>query len=247
MSLFEKFFAPVIGGIADNLFAKNRQDSAQEFSAQQFATRYQTTVKDMEAAGLNPALAYQQGGGSPPAGIVSSPGNNFTQASALIGAQIAQAQAQASSATAQARKTNAEAAITEKYGFNQAEATLGQTLQNSSLSAVQTQKVMDETRRIIEDINRAPFERDKLKAAAHALTHQGNLAQAQSLSEDERKKVLQQQIQLIVQQTGLAQNQAALAGLDVAAAKSADNLGREFGQYGPIIKMILDAIRIAKR
>lgn len=36
------------------------------WSAQQFASRYQTTTKDMQAAGLNPMLAYSQGGGSPP-------------------------------------------------------------------------------------------------------------------------------------------------------------------------------------
>lgn len=41
---------------------------ANAFSAQQFANRYQTTVKDMEAAGLSPMLAYGQGGGSPPTG-----------------------------------------------------------------------------------------------------------------------------------------------------------------------------------
>lgn len=44
-------------------------DQANAFSAQQFATRYQTTVKDMEAAGLNPMLAYSQGGGSPPTAV----------------------------------------------------------------------------------------------------------------------------------------------------------------------------------
>lgn len=32
--------------------------SQNQFSAQQFATRYQTTVKDLQAAGLNPMLAY---------------------------------------------------------------------------------------------------------------------------------------------------------------------------------------------
>lgn len=41
---------------------------ANAFSAQQFASRYQTTVKDMQAAGLSPMLAYGQGGGSPPTG-----------------------------------------------------------------------------------------------------------------------------------------------------------------------------------
>jgi hypothetical protein len=39
---------------------------ANALSQRQFETRYQTTVKDMQAAGLNPMLAYSQGGGSPP-------------------------------------------------------------------------------------------------------------------------------------------------------------------------------------
>jgi len=58
----------VFGGERRNQAQAEQAQAANAFSAQQFATRYQTTVKDMEAAGLNPMLAYSQGGGSPPSG-----------------------------------------------------------------------------------------------------------------------------------------------------------------------------------
>ena len=51
-----------------NTAAQQRQDQANAFNAQQYATRYQTTVKDLAAAGLNPMLAYGQGPGSAPQG-----------------------------------------------------------------------------------------------------------------------------------------------------------------------------------
>lgn len=44
-------------------------NQANTFSAQQYANRYQTTVKDLEAAGLNPMLAYGAGAGSPPSAV----------------------------------------------------------------------------------------------------------------------------------------------------------------------------------
>ena len=59
----------LIGGERTNQAAADRAESAQNFSAQQYATRYQTTVKDLEAAGLNPMLAYSQGPGSSPTGV----------------------------------------------------------------------------------------------------------------------------------------------------------------------------------
>ncbi|WNK13175.1 MAG: DNA pilot protein [Microvirus sp.] len=66
----------VIGGAMDMFGQKQTNDTSRDmmnqsnaFSANQFATRYQTTVKDLEAAGLNPMLAYGQGGGSPPSAV----------------------------------------------------------------------------------------------------------------------------------------------------------------------------------
>lgn len=59
----------VLGQSSANAANRQMMNEANQFNAQQFATRYQTTVKDLEAAGLNPMLAYGQGGGSPPTAV----------------------------------------------------------------------------------------------------------------------------------------------------------------------------------
>ena len=57
------------GGIDTNQANADAAQAAMNFSASQYATRYQTTVKDLEAAGLSPMLAYSQGAGTPPTGV----------------------------------------------------------------------------------------------------------------------------------------------------------------------------------
>lgn len=57
-----------IGAERANASREQIAADANAFSAQQYASRYQTTVKDMQAAGLNPMLAYSQGAGSAPTG-----------------------------------------------------------------------------------------------------------------------------------------------------------------------------------
>jgi hypothetical protein len=55
-----------LGQSSANQSNRDLMNQANAFSQEQFATRYQTTVKDLQAAGLNPMLAYAQGGGSAP-------------------------------------------------------------------------------------------------------------------------------------------------------------------------------------
>jgi hypothetical protein len=58
--------ATVGGGIDTNSANAARADASNEWSAAQYASRYQTQVADLKAAGLNPMLAYQQSPGSAP-------------------------------------------------------------------------------------------------------------------------------------------------------------------------------------
>ena len=66
----------LVGGLFSNESNRDIANQANQFSAQQYATRYQTTVKDMQAAGLSPMLAYSQGAGSAPSGQVGAAQQN---------------------------------------------------------------------------------------------------------------------------------------------------------------------------
>jgi hypothetical protein len=70
-------------GAAASLIGGNKQNSANQAMAQaqmafqerMRATQYQTAVADIKAAGLNPMLAYSQGGAGTPQGATAQMGN----------------------------------------------------------------------------------------------------------------------------------------------------------------------------
>jgi len=222
--------------LLNHALASSRQDDAQSFSAQQFATRYQTTVKDMEAAGLNPALAYQQGGGSPPSSTAASASGGDVGAmhlqSKLNSAQIANMEAQTA-------KTNEEANIIRQTGLEQARANINKTLTDTGLSASQVVNVETQTKKAIEEINNIPIERDRLKAAAYQLHKLGGLQEMQGLTEEKRKALLIQQANLVVSQTNLN-------NLDLNAAEKLGNIGREAGQLKPIIDILIGLLQASR-
>ena len=121
----------VLGLIGQNQTNQKNWDIAQannEWSAQQYATRYQTTVNDLKAAGLNPMLAYGQGPGTAPTASAVAPmqnslgsaveGYNKTKATsaqaALQTEQLKQVESQTQLNSAQTAKVLADAEVSKE-------------------------------------------------------------------------------------------------------------------------------------
>lgn len=81
-------FLGTLGGAALGFYGQHRankqaQVNAREqmqFQERMSSTAYQRATADMSAAGINPMLAYKQGGASSPSGAASTPQNEFSQA-----------------------------------------------------------------------------------------------------------------------------------------------------------------------
>lgn len=170
----------LLTGWLNNQYAEDRQNAAQNFSAEQYATRYQTTVKDMQAAGLNPMLAYTQAPGNSPGGVVGSSnatpslGSSYNQ-SAIASAQVANIHADTANKEASADLIAGQAA--------QAWATAGQSNANVGLINATVDKVKEETKNLTS-------ERQRLYEAAKVLYEQANLFSAQGKTEQFKQDML---------------------------------------------------------
>lgn len=114
--------APLVGGALG--FAGNERTNAsnahqaaanRDFQERMSSTSYQRAVADMKAAGLNPALAYSQGGASSPGGAQATMTNSLAGGGGAAEAGLRIQEIQNMKATreatqAQAAKTGAETA-----------------------------------------------------------------------------------------------------------------------------------------
>ncbi|WNK13949.1 MAG: DNA pilot protein [Microvirus sp.] len=115
-----------IGQQNANTAMSNAADKQMAFQESQSSTAYQRATQDMQKAGINPMLAYMQGGASSSPGAMSSSGN-------VGGAFTEGAQAQSSSALNQNLKDKAAAdtQTSQATALKVGEETKGVTIDNA--------------------------------------------------------------------------------------------------------------------
>lgn len=222
------------GNLLNNWFAGQRQDDAQDFSAQQFSSRYQTTVKDMQAAGLNPMLAYSQGGGNAPTSSAASASGGADLG--MVHLQSKMTNAQVDNIEAQTRLANAQAAAAEATALPQAQASLEKTLAETGLSVAQSKNVASQTENNIAQLNNIKSENDRLIRAAELLKAQADLAFQQQLTESQRWNLVRAQASKYLAETGLL-------NFDIKAAEALENSGRIGREIKPFFDMLRSILR----
>jgi len=224
------FAGDLFGGVMNNLFANNRQEDSQDFSAQQFATRYQTSVKDMKAAGLSPMLAYSQGGGNAPTSSAASAsgfegmGSRATQndlQSKMTSAQVANVQADTQNKLESSALIRAQTAK-ELSSANQLDAAVT--------------KIGQEVMNLKEQFKNIPLEGDRLRSMVYELNSSAELKLQQGMSQQQVRDQLRAAIAKLDVETDLLK-------LDRSAAEDLGNIGREAGQLKPVVDILRSVIR----
>lgn len=220
----------LIGGLLGNEEATDESALNREFQERMSNTAYQRGMKDMRKAGLNPMLAYSQGGASVPTGNMANLQNPFAGAASAF-AQIRQADAAEVQAASSAQQAETASSV--------AEANVKKINQEITNLKTDEQRIAWLTRNLIE-------ENHNLAVTGHNLVEQQKVLRltAEKLATEKPEWLTPYFLQRA--QTELAKMQAALVGTDVKAAEKFNNLGADAKQLGPVFeffKILVQAVR----
>lgn len=214
--------AGLLGGALANDSRESSSASQMEFQERMSNTAYQRGMADMRAAGLNPMLAFSQGGASSPLGSQYQVEN--IGAAAVHGYNEA-AMAEAGLQSAGANQQQADTAS------RMADATIAKTKQ-------EVENLQSANAQIKAATDNLLVEYQNLIKTGYNITEAGNQIRATIDKMKSEIHVLNSEEVLNAARTMLTQAQSNLANFDVQAADDLGNVGRELGQIKPLIDIL---------
>jgi hypothetical protein len=168
-----------------NQWNKEAAEQSQQYAKDMFDyTGYENQVKQMKAAGLNPALMNGGGGsaGQASAGAEVQPAQAFEPMGIQMALQAQQVMANTQLANAQAQKTRAEATaqnmenlVGSSINLAQKIAEIGRTKQEKKNLEVTYTKTVEEVKKIQEEVNNLTLQGDVLKENKELLEFQNGV------------------------------------------------------------------------
>lgn len=167
-------------------FEADQARKQMEFQERMSSTAYQRSMADMKSAGLNPILAYQQGGASSPGGAMAS-ASSATMENAMqgIGEGVTSA-AQAGSRFMELRNLDAQTDNTRSQeSLNSANADLSKVnavkaTQETATSAAQQRRADAETALTMEQMENPAAARALMASQGHSAYQAGELSKIQT-------------------------------------------------------------------